>query len=331
MKQKYSKKEFINKNNKSEVHTMKKLQVFISSTYIDLTEERQSAVEAILDAGHIPAGMELFKAGNESQLSTVKKWIDESDVYLLILGGRYGSIEEISGKSYTHLEYEYALERKIPIFSVVINDGTLHGKVASLGQIAIESMQDEKYIEFKTLVKSKMIKEVDDVKDIKLAIHATLTDFIRTYELDGWVRGSEIIDNSKILQENNKLLKENTTLKAKLEKVQNEDKIGKYDYSQLKKLLENKKITLPQEITEGKEIEKNFLELFDSFTLGINNSRGSFESPANIFLYTKVAPLLINFGLLDKSKGAGGKHDVIQTSKIGKEFLAKLELENQID
>ena len=46
----------------------KKLQVFLSSTYTDLIDERQAAVEAILSIGHIPAGMELFKAGNESQL-----------------------------------------------------------------------------------------------------------------------------------------------------------------------------------------------------------------------------------------------------------------------
>ena len=37
----------------------KKLQVFVSSTYEDLKQERQTAVEAILTAGHIPAGMEL--------------------------------------------------------------------------------------------------------------------------------------------------------------------------------------------------------------------------------------------------------------------------------
>lgn len=37
------------------INMNKKLQVFISSTYTDLTEERQAAVEAILDAGHIPA------------------------------------------------------------------------------------------------------------------------------------------------------------------------------------------------------------------------------------------------------------------------------------
>ena len=100
----------------------KKIQVFISSTYTDLIEERQAAVEAILDAGHIPAGMELFKAGNESQLKTIYKWIDESDVYMLILGGRYGTVEPKSEKSYTQLEYEYALSKNIPVFSVVINN-----------------------------------------------------------------------------------------------------------------------------------------------------------------------------------------------------------------
>jgi len=49
----------------------KKLQVFISSTYVDLLDERQAAVQAVLDAGHIPAGMELFKAGNRTQLETI--------------------------------------------------------------------------------------------------------------------------------------------------------------------------------------------------------------------------------------------------------------------
>jgi Domain of unknown function (DUF4062) len=46
---------------------MKKLQVFVSSTYNDLLAERQAVVEAILMAGHIPAGMELFAAGDRSQ------------------------------------------------------------------------------------------------------------------------------------------------------------------------------------------------------------------------------------------------------------------------
>src|SRR5450759_3206039 len=103
----------------------KKIQVFVSSTYSDLIKERQAAVEAILSAGHIPAGMELFAAGDESQMEAIKQWIDESDVFLLILGGRYGSIEPKSGKSYIHLEYEHALSKGKPLFACVIADAAL--------------------------------------------------------------------------------------------------------------------------------------------------------------------------------------------------------------
>jgi hypothetical protein len=98
----------------------RKLQVFVSSTFTDLRDEPQAAVEAILTAGHIPAGMELFTAGDESQLKVIYDWIDESDVYLLILGGRYGRIEPNSKKSYTHLEYEYALDKNKPLFVCVV-------------------------------------------------------------------------------------------------------------------------------------------------------------------------------------------------------------------
>jgi hypothetical protein len=67
----------------------KRLQVFVSSTYEDLKPERQAAVEVILQAGHIPAGMELFAAGDKSQMDVIRRWIDDSDVFLLILGGEH--------------------------------------------------------------------------------------------------------------------------------------------------------------------------------------------------------------------------------------------------
>ena len=77
----------------------KKFQVFISSTSDDLKEERKIAIEAILDAGHIPAGMEIFKGGGE-KWETIQKWIDDSDIYVLILGGRYGSTDKQTNLSY---------------------------------------------------------------------------------------------------------------------------------------------------------------------------------------------------------------------------------------
>lgn len=177
----------------------KKLQVFVSSTYTDLIEERQAAVEAILDAGHIPAGMELFKAGNESQLKTIYKWIDESDVYMLILGGRYGSIDSKTGKSYTHLEYEYALSKNIPVFAVVLSQSFLTSKINKLGlNSVIEINNNNSYQKFKKLVMSKIIKEVNDCKDIKLAVYPTLNEFVNEYDLKGWVRnyGNNNIDGN---------------------------------------------------------------------------------------------------------------------------------------
>ena len=180
----------------------KKLQVFVSSSYTDLIEERQAAVQAILDAGHIPAGMELFKAGNESQLKTIYKWIDESDVYMLILGGRYGSIESNSGKSYTQLEYEYALNKNIPVFAVVLSESFLTTKINLLGlSDVMEQKSPDKYQYFKSLVMSKVIREVDDCKDIKINIHSTLNEFIHDYNLGGWIKNyRSYIKNNNLLQ-----------------------------------------------------------------------------------------------------------------------------------
>lgn len=196
----------------------KKLQVFVSSTYTDLIEERQAAVQAILDAGHIPAGMELFKAGNESQLQTIYKWIDESDVYMLILGGRYGSIESKSGKSYTHLEYEYALSKNIPVFAVVLNESFLTSKISALGLGNVIEPSDN-YTAFKQLVMSKVIRPVDDCKDIKIAIHTTLNEFISTYNLTGWVRNNNENDTTQLLKDNNALMKENMALNKEIAKL----------------------------------------------------------------------------------------------------------------
>ncbi|WP_265588473.1 DUF4062 domain-containing protein [Staphylococcus aureus] len=41
-------------------NTKIKYQIFISSTYLDLIEERQAVVEAVLNSNNIPAGMELL-------------------------------------------------------------------------------------------------------------------------------------------------------------------------------------------------------------------------------------------------------------------------------
>jgi len=120
----------------------RKLQVFVSSTFTDLIEERQAAVSAILKAGHIPAGMELFTAADRSQMDIIKNWIDESDVYMLILGGRYGSIEPTTGKSYTELEYDYAVQQGK---ALLLKRKLLRRKLRNTGLIFLNAMNQKLY------------------------------------------------------------------------------------------------------------------------------------------------------------------------------------------
>lgn len=206
----------------------RKLQVFISSTYTDLQEERQAAVQAILTTGHIPAGMELFAAGDKSQLMVIKNWIQESDVYLLILGGRYGSIEPESQKSYIQLEYEYALEIGKPLFAVVISDDHLDTKVRTDGLRAVETDHNEKLKEFRKLVCSRMVRFWSDPRDIKISIMETLYDLSNRADLNlvGWIPGNQgnigtiAEELARITKQNGDLVKENASLRDQLLSVQ---------------------------------------------------------------------------------------------------------------
>lgn len=191
----------------------KKLQIFISSTYTDLKEERQAAVEAVLRSGNIPAGMELFTAGDQSQLETITRWIDDSDIYMLILGGRYGSIEPTTGNSYTEVEYDYAKSNNKPLFAVVISDEFLNEKVKKEGLSVNENDNPQKYKAFRSKVLSNMSVFYNSPNDIKLAVHETLADFKDRHEFSGWVPGEMENKLEEMKEENESLRKELQQLK----------------------------------------------------------------------------------------------------------------------
>ncbi len=224
----------------------KKLQIFVSSTFTDLREERQSAVEAILSSGHIPAGMELFAASDESQMTVIRRWIDESDVYLLILGGRYGSIDKLTGKSYTHLEYEYALKKRKALFAVVMNSTALESKVKKKGTTIIEKDSPKEFKEFKELVQKNLVRYWDDKKDIKLAIHETISEFTYREELIGWVKGDSQVNTGFLAEEIAKLTKENSELREKITliSIKEDGTYATLSYAKLSTLLKQKIFSL---------------------------------------------------------------------------------------
>jgi hypothetical protein len=66
-------------------------QIFVSSTFRDLREERQAALDAILELSHFPAGMEIFPAADATPWELIRAIIADLDYYVLIIGGKYGS------------------------------------------------------------------------------------------------------------------------------------------------------------------------------------------------------------------------------------------------
>lgn len=217
----------------------KRLQVFVSSTYTDLIEERQAAVEAILTAGHFPAGMELFAAGDESQMDAIKQWIDESDIYLLVLGGRYGSIDPKSGKSYTHMEYAYALQQEKPLFACVLTEQAIDKKVKDSGKSVLEMNDPGKLKEFRELVLSKLVKMCDDKKDIKIAVGETLANLARSDKLVGWVRADNHADMSILADEIARLSKENAFLRSHSSSNTEAPLVGSLTFDEITELLDS--------------------------------------------------------------------------------------------
>ena len=173
----------------------KKLQIFVSSTYVDLKEERQLAVKSILESGHIPAGMELFTANSDTQWNIIKKWIDNSDIYLIILGGRYGTLNKKTGISYTEMEYDYALKINKPTISIILSDSYLDNVHDSRINSHFER-NNPKYISFKEKLSKQMAKIIDTVANIDSIIPKSFMEIEKDDDLylTGWIRG----DFSKI-------------------------------------------------------------------------------------------------------------------------------------
>ena len=224
----------------------KKYQVFISSTYEDLKEERQKVIEALLGKNCIPVGMEYFSAADDDQFTVIKKLISKCDYYIVIVGGRYGSIEPNSQKSYTQLEYEYAQEIGVPTAAFIRKD------IEKLPYSMVE--KTPALDSFKDYLKHKLCRFWKDSYELAFEVSKSLAYLFENNPRDGWVSATEISSaeaNSQIL----KLLKENALLKKELEQVKSlENEI------RLENLLEFKSITASYEERTGSVNLGDFLE-----------------------------------------------------------------------
>jgi hypothetical protein len=176
----------------------KKFQVFVSSTYNDLQEERKEIIQALLELDCIPVGMEMFPAANDDQWTLIKRVIEDCDYYILIIGGRYGSLSS-EGISYTQKEYEYAISQSIPVISF------LHSNPENIPLGKSEGNPESiiKLQEFKTKVEQKLCKFWDSPSDLGSKVSRSLIKLIKDNPRNGWVKAKYLPSedaNSEILE-----------------------------------------------------------------------------------------------------------------------------------
>lgn len=162
---------------------MKKIKVFISSVMDELREEREATKEAILELlgepySHLlgdeivfePMKFEDLGARGEAPREMSITKIQEADVYLCIIGKKYGKIKE-SGLSATHEEYQAAREKwqkrgmhkdfEILVYLLEINERKeIRDKKAN--DLVKEIEKEHKYCSFKNVhdLKDKIKKDL---------------------------------------------------------------------------------------------------------------------------------------------------------------------------
>jgi len=191
-------------------------QVFVSSTYEDLREERQQATQAILEAGCFPSGMELFPASDDTQWELIKRVIEESDYYVIIVAGRYGSLGP-EGRSYTEMEYDYAVEKGIPVL------GFVRENIGDIPSNHVEkSEKSRKKLEaFRQKVMCRTCRKYSAAAELGMAVMKSLMTEARVRPRTGWVRADQARSEADVQREH-RLVEELEEAKARIEELERE-------------------------------------------------------------------------------------------------------------
>lgn len=199
----------------------KKYQVFVSSTYEDLIDERQAIIISLLKAGCIPSGMELFAASDDEQWGVIKDVIEESDYFILVIAGKYGS--EHAGKSYTQMEYEYAVSKNKKIICFLYKD--IDSLPSRFTEIDVEKRV--KLNKFRNQATKRMCYFWENKDILALEVYHAIAEAMKKHKQNGWVRATRY-NLTKLSEARNK------NLLRKLERASTENKILKNKYTDLK-------------------------------------------------------------------------------------------------
>lgn len=190
----------------------KRYQVFVSSTFKDLQDERWEATKALMVHDCIVAGMEFFPSTGDDQFEYIKEIIDSSDYYLLILGGRYGTLAG-DGVGYIEKEYDYALSKGMKPIALLYE---------SPDSLPPEKRETDPELFFKfSVFRKKICQRLDNfwktTEDLKYKVSYNIAQAIKRTPAIGWVRGNTVA-SEELFYAMHELRKENQELSDKIKK-----------------------------------------------------------------------------------------------------------------
>lgn len=145
--------------------------VFISSTSIDLPEHRQKVTEAIIELGLFPDGMERWPAADDNSLDFCLGKVDQADIFIGIYAHRYGWVPPGQDRSITELEYDRAVERRIPRYLFLMGQ-----KHAVLAKDVETGDGAAKLKAFKARIQSERVRQTfDNADQLRAEVHRILT------------------------------------------------------------------------------------------------------------------------------------------------------------
>lgn len=202
----------------------RRYQIFVSSTFSDLIEERRAVTQALLSLNHFPAGMELFPASNDDQWTLIKGVIDDSDYYILVIGARYGSIAD-EGISYTEKEFDYAVASGIPVLAFVHEQpGDIPAKKTDQNDEARKKLEAFRA----KVMKGRLVKMWSTSENLETRVVQAISAETKRNPREGWVRGNVSGDPAQL----NALLNEISDLKKQLIAARTTPPIGSETYAQ---------------------------------------------------------------------------------------------------
>lgn len=177
---------------------LKKYSAFISSNYNSLRNERAEVIEGLLDAQMIPICMEHFTITSSKNFEDVKKLIEQSDIFIMILGGNYGSCDE-NGISWTQNEYEYAQSIN-KISYVLLSEEYMNLKKMYEDGVKLDKKQKKQLKLGESISYPQIITKERNISRIISQI-ISIADFSNCI---GWKRND--LDSDLVWKENNQVL-----------------------------------------------------------------------------------------------------------------------------